>query len=84
MEEKKFDFNSIIGFVLLGAIMLWWMYTTQPTPEEIAAEEKAKSEQIQKEIEITKAAEYSPTETVVKTTDSTSFVSRSIILTLLF
>ena len=46
MEEKKFDINSIIGFVLLGAIMLWWMYTNQPTPEELAAE-KVKTEQVE-------------------------------------
>ncbi|OIO11339.1 MAG: membrane protein insertase YidC [Flavobacteriales bacterium CG03_land_8_20_14_0_80_35_15] len=31
MEEKKFDLNSLIGFVLLAAITLWWMYTNQPT-----------------------------------------------------
>jgi len=74
MEEKKFDFNSLIGFVLLGAIMLWWMYTTQPTPEEVAAEEKAKSEQIQKEIEATKTTDYSSTESIVKPTDSISLV----------
>ena len=30
MEEKKFDANSIIGFILLGAIMVWFMYTNQP------------------------------------------------------
>ena len=36
MEEKKFDLNSLIGFVLLGAIMLWYFYNNQPTPEEIA------------------------------------------------
>ncbi len=30
MEEKKFDANSIIGFLLLGAIMLWYMYTQKP------------------------------------------------------
>ncbi|AMC09815.1 hypothetical protein Lupro_00405 [Lutibacter profundi] len=47
MEEKKFDFNSLIGFVLLGAIMLWWMYSNQPTPEELKAQEKAKTEDVQ-------------------------------------
>ena len=41
MEKKKFDINSLIGFVLLGAIALWWMYTNQPTPEEL---EKQKTE----------------------------------------
>jgi len=47
MEEKKFDLNSLIGFVLLGAIMLWWMWSNQPTPEELKA--KAETEQIQKD-----------------------------------
>ncbi len=30
MEENKFDKNTIIGFLLIGAIMLWYMYTNQP------------------------------------------------------
>lgn len=34
MEEKKFDLNSLIGFVLLGAIMLWWMWSNQPNEAE--------------------------------------------------
>ncbi|MCF6222317.1 MAG: membrane protein insertase YidC [Flavobacteriaceae bacterium] len=48
MEEKKFDLNSLIGFVLLGAIMLYYFYTNQPTPEEIA---KQKTEQVQDSIQ---------------------------------
>ena len=39
MEEKKFDLNSIIGFVLIGAIFIWMLYLQQPTEEEIAAQE---------------------------------------------
>ncbi len=50
MEEKKFDINSLIGFVLLGAIMLWWMYSNQPTAAEIEAEKNKKTEQVQEEI----------------------------------
>lgn len=42
MEEKKFDFNSIIGFVLIFGILLFMLWQNQPTPEEIAAEEQAK------------------------------------------
>ncbi|MFT4669458.1 MAG: YidC/Oxa1 family membrane protein insertase [Ulvibacter sp.] len=38
MEEKKFDINSIIGFVLIGGILLWMLYINQPTEEEIQAE----------------------------------------------
>jgi len=48
MEEKKFDINSLIGFVLLGAIMMWYFYTNQPTPEELA---KQKIERIQDSIQ---------------------------------
>ena len=47
MEQKKFDLNSLIGFVLLGAIMLWWMYSNQPTPEELEAEKNKQTEQVQ-------------------------------------
>jgi len=73
MEEKKFDFNSLIGFVLLGAIMIWWMYTNQPTPEELAAEKKAKTEQVQKENEaITIQNGENTAEIAIQATDSLS------------
>ncbi|HPF11651.1 MAG TPA: membrane protein insertase YidC [Flavobacteriaceae bacterium] len=48
MEEKKFDLNSILGFVLIGGILLWMFYINKPTPEELEAE-KAKTEQVEKE-----------------------------------
>ncbi|NNK10751.1 MAG: membrane protein insertase YidC [Flavobacteriaceae bacterium] len=38
MEEKKLDLNSIIGFVLIFGILLFWFYQNQPTPEEIEAQ----------------------------------------------
>ena len=38
MEEKKFDLNSLIGFVLLGAIMIWYFYMNQPAPTEAGTE----------------------------------------------
>ena len=73
MEQKKFDFNSLIGFVLLGAIMLWWMYTNQPTPEEIEAQKKAETEQVKTAEETTDTATYNnTTEKVLQTTDSLS------------
>jgi YidC/Oxa1 family membrane protein insertase len=65
MEEKKFDLNSLIGFVLLGAIMMWYFYTNQPTPEELA---KQKTEQIQDSIQ--KAQQLTTPEKVVE--DNTS------------
>ena len=48
MEEKKFDLNSLIGFVLLGALMMFWLYTNKPTPEEV---EKQRTEFIQDSIQ---------------------------------
>lgn len=41
MEQKKFDANSFIGLLLLGAIMLWFMYNNQEevTPTENTTEQ---------------------------------------------
>tara|TARA_Y100000385_G_scaffold135406_1_gene140598 strand:+ start:2042 stop:3940 length:1899 start_codon:yes stop_codon:yes gene_type:complete len=46
MEEKKLDTNSIIGFLLIGAILLYMLWQNQPTPEQLAEQEKAKQEQL--------------------------------------
>lgn len=49
MEEKKFDINSIIGFVLIGGILLFMMWQNAPTQEEIdaqKAEDDAKAEKL--------------------------------------
>src|SRR5690606_9232831 len=54
MEEKKFDLNSIIGFVLIGVILIWVLYNNQPTDQEIQAE-KAKQEQDQAQEEAEKS-----------------------------
>lgn len=35
MEEKKFDTNSLIGFLLIGGILVWMLYQNQPNSEEI-------------------------------------------------
>lgn len=49
MEEKKFDINSLLGFVLIGGILLWMLYLNQPTEEEL--QEKARIEAAAKEKE---------------------------------
>jgi len=56
MEEKKFDINTIIGFLLIGGILLFMMWQNAPTQEEIDAEnaEKAKQEKL---VEENKASE---------------------------
>ena len=66
MEEKKLDINSIIGFVLIFGIMMFWLWQNQPTPEELEAEEKAKQAQIEAE---KKKAEDLPETKVVTAQD---------------
>ena len=58
MEEKKLDINSIIGFVLIFGILIFWFYKTQPTPEELEAQ-KAEQERIEAAAEAEKQAEES-------------------------
>ncbi|MEO8774431.1 MAG: membrane protein insertase YidC [Gelidibacter sp.] len=69
MEEKKFDLNSIVGFVLIFGILLFMLWQNQPTPEELAAEELAKKVQVESEKKaevnkdtfVTNAEDYSNT-----------------------
>jgi YidC/Oxa1 family membrane protein insertase len=49
MEEKKLDTNSIIGFILIFGILLYMLYTNQPSPEEIEAKKQAQIEQQKQE-----------------------------------
>lgn len=51
MEEKKFDPNSLIGFVLIFGILLWIMYQNKPSDAELAAE-KTKKELVVKDAKI--------------------------------
>jgi YidC/Oxa1 family membrane protein insertase len=49
MNEKKFDYNSLIGMMLFGILAFVWIYNNQPTPEEIAKiKEKQRQDSIQK------------------------------------
>lgn len=72
MEEKKFDIKSLIGFTLIFGILMWMMYSNQPTKEELA--EKAKKEQADKEAKTPKSAAVTATQLVQKT-DATGKVS---------
>ncbi|GAB2774366.1 membrane protein insertase YidC [Salinimicrobium soli] len=35
MEEKKLDINSLIGFILIGGILIWMLYMNQTAPEAV-------------------------------------------------
>lgn len=48
MEQKKFDVNSFIGMLLLGAILLWWMSTRQQEELTPADANKKVTDTIQK------------------------------------
>lgn len=73
MEEKKFDIKSFIGFTLIFGILMWMMYSNQPTKEELA--EKAKKEQADKEAKTPKSVNATTTQFVQKT-DSTGKISQ--------
>ena len=73
MEEKKFDIKSLIGFTLIFGILMWMMYSNQPTKEELA--ETAKKEQADKEAKTPKSVTATTTQLVQKT-DSTGKISQ--------
>jgi len=69
MEQKKFDSTSLIGMLLLGAIMIWYMYTNQPTPEEL--EKQNTIEQVQEQPTVTQIDVVTNNEAIiVNPTDS--------------
>ena len=41
MEEKKHDLNSMIGFALIGAILLYMMYQNKPISDEVAVDSQS-------------------------------------------
>ncbi len=70
MEEKKFDIKSLIGFTLIFGILMWMMYSNQPTKEELA--EAAKKEQADKEAKTPKSI---PAVAAVQNSDPTAKIS---------
>ncbi|MEZ2414726.1 membrane protein insertase YidC [Muriicola sp. E247] len=76
MEEKKLDLNSIIGFVLIFGILLFWFYQNQPTPEEIEAQKAQIEQQQQAEKAVEAEVETPVAETQsVNLQDSTSLAN---------
>src|SRR5690606_14985697 len=74
MEEKKFDLNSIIGFVLIGAILIWVLYNNAPTEQEIQ-EQKAKQEQVQAQEQANKSNVLTEQTPQVNLQDSTALAA---------
>lgn len=66
MEQKKFDFNSIIGFALIFVIILWMMYSNRQ--DEVKNQAKAKTEnaaETKSKSETTKEVAQTITDTTV-------------------
>ena len=75
MEEKKFDINSVIGFILLFGIMIWYFYQNQPTPEELEAQKQVETEKVEAEEKAKKAEQVLTTK--ITTAEDYSNVSAS-------
>ncbi|WP_127844403.1 membrane protein insertase YidC [Psychroflexus aestuariivivens] len=70
MEEKKtFDKNSIIGFLLIGAILIWVMYMN-PTQEE-----KPEADQVKEPAKTEAVSEGDSSENVQNTTETSDLQS---------
>jgi len=63
MEERKLDSKSVIGFILIFAILIFMMWKNQPTPEELAEQEKQQKLAEQESVE--KAKKEAETKTIV-------------------
>jgi len=65
MEQKKFDFNAIIGFGLISIVIIWMMYSNRE------ADVKQQQEKLKTEKAAKAAATTTPKEAVATITDTT-------------
>lgn len=73
MEEKKFDFNSILGFVLLFALAAFYIYNNMPSKEKLA-------QQKQEEIRIQDSIKKATTLQQIKKENTPTVVNTPIVL----
>lgn len=83
MEEKKFDVNSFIGFVLIGLILLWMISRNAPDQEEVVEATPQTNEQVTKETPVETLPEIDTSlatlEALVGVSDSLAGVSDSLV-----
>lgn len=73
MEEKKFDFNSILGFVLLFALAAFYIYNNMPSKEKLA-------QQKQEEVRIQDSIKKATTLQQIKKENTPTVVNTPIVL----
>lgn len=74
MEEKKIDINTIIGFVLIFAILIFMFYQNQPTPEEIEAK-RVQQEKVDSQSKINEPLNQKFNEPAVINTNDSSAIA---------
>ena len=65
MEEKKFDLKSFIGFILIGAILLYMMYQNQPSPNDTSLYDQTNQEEV-----VNKISKEDPTQSSFNLNDA--------------
>lgn len=73
-QERKFDKNTLVAFILMGALLLGYFYISQPSEEEL--KERAKQEQLARE----KAESQKDTVAAVQSNGQISTTSDSAVL----
>ncbi|MDX1720688.1 MAG: hypothetical protein R3353_11025, partial [Salegentibacter mishustinae] len=46
MEEKKFDVQSLIGFILIGGILIWMLYTNSASEEVVDPQQETEQVEV--------------------------------------
>ena len=65
MEEKNFDLKSFIGFILIGAILLYMMYQNQPSPNDTSLYDQTNQEEV-----VNKISKEDPTQSSFNLNDA--------------
>lgn len=72
MEEKKFDVQSLIGFILIGGILLWMLYNNSPTEEELESQQETEQVEVPGNTDANEPQQEQQQEQTIPETDSTA------------
>ena len=72
MEEKKFDVQSLIGFILIGGILIWMLYTNSASEEVVDPQQETEQVETPENKNSNQAPEQQQQELQSSNTDSTA------------